>query len=217
MSERSHLQVLVDHRELASGVPELLIAEGLVLNTAQLDLGDYLLGNGVAVERKTVADFAQSIVDRRLFTQVEKLVEDYATVVYLIEGPSLYEGHKLHPNAIRGALSYLTILEAVSIIPSQNAEDSAKLIYTMARHAQQGLGYEISLHRNRRATSHKLQIRYLVEDLPGIGPKMADALLTHFGSIGRLFAAEREELEEVEGIGPKRAGDIEELIERSYA
>ena len=92
----------------------------------------------------------------------------------------------------------------------------AMLLATMARHGQQGLGYEISLHPSRRRTSPQLQIRYLVEDLPGIGPQMAVALLLHFGSIRALTAASEHELRQVPGIGPQRAQRIHELLSLPY-
>jgi len=48
--------------------------------------------------------------------------------------------------------------------------------------------------------------------VPGIGYVNARALTAHFGSIDRLAAATREEVEEVEGIGPVLAGTITETL-----
>jgi len=48
--------------------------------------------------------------------------------------------------------------------------------------------------------------------IPGIGYVNARALTAHFGSIDRLAAATREEVEEVEGIGPVLAGTITETL-----
>jgi DNA ligase (NAD+) len=48
--------------------------------------------------------------------------------------------------------------------------------------------------------------------IPGIGYVNARALAAHFGSIDRLTAASREEIEEVEGIGPVLAGTISETL-----
>ena len=212
------LLIRADHREFGSGVPEWLGKQPRVLLQAeQLALGDYVLSGRVAVERKTSADFAASILDRRLFIQAEALGKAFDLVIYLIEGSSLCEACNLHPNAIRGALSYLSVLCGFSVVRSEGPEDTARLIATMARHEQHGLGYEISLHSKRRSVSPRLQMRYLVEDLPGIGPRLAEALLGYFGTLRDLFTADEKSLREVPGIGAKRAHSIFGLLNRPFA
>ena len=209
--------IRVDQREVGSGVPESLAAiEHVTLQIEQLDLADYVLSQRVAVERKSAADLVASILDKRLFAQVERLKAAYEQVIYLIEGESLYQVGHVHPNAIRGALSFLVILNGVSLIRSESPSDSALLLATMARHEQHGLGYELSSHLKRRSLSPQLQMRYLVEDLPGIGPKTARALLEQFGTLRALFTASEEDLRQVPGIGPKRARQIQELLTLAY-
>ncbi len=216
--ERGNGDIIIraDHREEASGLPALLREMGVRVQIQQLKVADYVLSSRVAVERKTAADLASSIVDRRLFTQVAELKAAYEVVIFLLEGPTLYGVSNVHPNAIRGALSYLVILEGISLLRTEDAQDSAAHLATMARHEQEGLGYEVSHHHVRRSASPRLQKRYLVEDLPGIGPKMADALLQEFGTLRALFNAEEEELRRVYGIGPKRARGIHALLTTRY-
>ena len=48
--------------------------------------------------------------------------------------------------------------------------------------------------------------------LPGVGAVTAEALADHFGSIERLSAAQPEEIEEVEGVGPIMAEQIAESL-----
>jgi len=210
--------IRVDQREVGSGVPESLSAlDNVTLQIERLELADYVLSRRVAVERKSATDLVASILDKRLFAQVERLRAAYERVIYLIEGESLYRVGHVHPNAIRGALSFLVILNGVSLIRSEGPQDSALLLATMARHEQHGLGYELSSHPKRRSTSPQLRMRYLVEDLPGIGPKTARALLERFGTLRGLFTASEEELRQVPGIGPKRARQIQELLTQAYA
>ncbi|MFP3897275.1 MAG: ERCC4 domain-containing protein [Anaerolineales bacterium] len=212
----SDIVIQVDHREMTSGLPFLLEELGVRIAVQQLKVGDYVLSSRMAVERKTAADLASSIIDRRLFTQVETLKANYEQVIFLLEGSTLYEASNVHPNAIRGALSYLVILEDISLLRTEGTKDSAAYLATMARHEQEGLGYEVSHHHTRRSASPQLQKRYLVEDLPGIGPKMADALLQEFGTLRALFNAEEGALRQVYGIGPKRAKDIHALLITRY-
>ena len=215
---RASVLIRMDHRELASGIAEHLhVLDWIELHVEQLELGDYVLSPRVAVERKTAADLAASILDKRLFGQAERLSAAYERPIYLIEGPGLYQASHLHPNAIRGALSYLIILTGASVLRSESPADSALLLATMARHEQQGLGYEISLHPKRRGATPELQMRYLAEDLPGIGPRLARALLAHLGSLEALFTADAQQLAQVRGIGPQTAEAIRALLTRPYA
>ncbi len=219
MSPRDGQPVLirVDHREVVSGVPDRLATlNHVTLRIEQLALADYVLSPRLAVERKSAGDFVASILDKRLFSQVEQLKRTYSQVIYLLEGESLYNAGNLHPNAIRGALSYLAVLQQVSLLRSENPEDSALLLATMARHEQHGLGYDLSLHPKRRTDSPQLQMRYLVEDMPGIGAKTAQALLEHFHTLRALFAATEQQLRQVPGIGPKRAQQIYALLATPY-
>ncbi|OGO04100.1 MAG: hypothetical protein A2Y73_04355 [Chloroflexi bacterium RBG_13_56_8] len=216
-TNNSPILIRVDHRELASEVPQYLRElDSVRIEIEQLEAADYILGPQTAVERKSVGDFLVSILDKRLFSQIEALTVTFDQVIYLIEGESLYSAGNLHPNAVRGALSYLVILNGVTLLRSEGPEDSALLLATMARHAQHGLGYEISTHHKRRTISPQLQMRYLVEDLPDIGAKTAQALLERFGTLRALFSASEAELRQVPGIGEKRASEIHELANRSY-
>jgi ERCC4-type nuclease len=54
--------------------------------------------------------------------------------------------------------------------------------------------------------------RHLIQGLPGIGPKQAEALLQHLGMIFSLRVTE-EELMEVPGIGRRRATAIRKVFE----
>src|SRR5918997_3387527 len=135
----ARLIIEADQRERAGGVLGRLAALPEVeLRVGQLPLGDYLLGGGVVVERKTAADFLASIVDRRLFRQLEALQESFGRPVLLLEGDPLAAERPVHPNAIRGALSYLVVVRGIPVVSTAGPEESAALLATMARHAQAG-------------------------------------------------------------------------------
>ena len=59
--------VTVDHREAKSNVARVLPdTSGVTVSFSHLGTGDYLVDNGLLVERKTIPDFAASIKDGRL-------------------------------------------------------------------------------------------------------------------------------------------------------
>ncbi|MGC9189834.1 MAG: helix-hairpin-helix domain-containing protein, partial [Conexivisphaera sp.] len=55
---------------------------------------------------------------------------------------------------------------------------------------------------------------YLVASVPGIGPKLAERLLTRLGSPAAVFSAPEGMLAKV--IGEKRARRLRELLDRRY-
>jgi DNA excision repair protein ERCC-4 len=61
--------ILVDHRERGSGVPEALLRLGLSTEVLALEVGDYIVAEGVGAERKTVPDLHRCIANRRLWRQ----------------------------------------------------------------------------------------------------------------------------------------------------
>src|SRR3954453_10399099 len=112
--------VLFDHRELKSGIPAALAAAGVDVAPAQLPAGDYVISDRVVVERKTGADLAASIKDRRLFEQIERLRAAYAAVVLLVEGEPVH----ISSASWKGALSR-ALVSGVAVLQPRDAEESA--------------------------------------------------------------------------------------------
>lgn len=65
--------------------------------------------------------------------------------------------------------------------------------------------FAIDYHRGLHG---KRSISSILDEIPGIGPKRRNALLSHFGSVDKIKEATREELLEVESIDSKAAGNI---------
>ncbi|MFW6383003.1 MAG: DEAD/DEAH box helicase, partial [Haloferacaceae archaeon] len=106
------IEIVADQRELDSTVArDLSKREGVTTRLETLAVGDYVLSDRVAVERKSVADFLDTLTggDRSMFEQVGDLVGNYARPVVIVEGEDLYGARNVHPNAIRGALASLAI------------------------------------------------------------------------------------------------------------
>jgi excinuclease ABC subunit C len=65
------------------------------------------------------------------------------------------------------------------------------------------------------ADLRSLKIRESVlDDFPGLGPVRRAALMNHFGDIDRLRRAREEQIAEVEGFGPKLAGELHDFLHR---
>lgn len=211
------IKIVCDLAEAASGIPDFLRAIPTVtLEMVRLDVGDYLIYSGertFAIERKTARDFCASLsADGRLMPQVKMLTAQFERVFMLIEGGSIYEtSFGIQLQALHGAMSWLTVLEGVAPVYSRSPRESAELIATMARHASQGLGYEIPLRTAKPKLTQVMQ-QYLMEGLPGIGPGKALALLRKFGTPAAVFSASEADIASVPGIGPKSAAKVVNVL-----
>jgi len=181
-----------------------------------LEVGDYVISDRVAIERKTAQDFVASIIDpeRNLFRQIADLSRSYERPVLILEGRDLYT-RQVSPSSIQGALASVALDYGVPIIPTEDQEDTASLIHLLA--SREGReGREPKLHSHKTARTLKEQQEYLISAIPSVGPSVAKNLLRHFGSIERVIAASMEELQEVDMVGPKIAERIRELVGGEY-
>ena len=212
------IRIVVDSAEQRGAVyRHLADLPEIVVEVTRLPVGDYLLGGDLAVERKTAADFAASIADRRLFAQVAALKDAYARPVILLEGAWPPARSRMHPNALRGALSYLVAVEGLSVLRSSDADDSARLLVQLARHAQRGLERAPELVSKGRAVELAARQERVIRALPDVGPTLARLLLAHFGSPAAVLNAAEAELRAVPGIGPARAAAIRRTLDAAYA
>ena len=83
MDENS-VKIIADYRELRSNVAKLLFEKGAEIDSQNLPVGDFILSDRVCVERKTVKDFLQSIIDNRLFEQISNLTSNFEKPIIIV-------------------------------------------------------------------------------------------------------------------------------------
>ncbi len=210
--------VYVDHREIRSGVSRILEDGGINVIMQTLEVGDYVPSDRVCIERKTAADFLDSLISGRrdLFRQIADLARTYERPILIIEGGDIYDLRQIHPNAVRGAIASIAIDFSVPVIMSRDEEDTAAMILAIAKREQQDHGREVAMHGKRSAMMLPEQQEYIVSAISNIGPVVARNLLKHFGSVEAVMQASREELKGVELVGPKTADRIREVVGGEY-
>ncbi len=208
--------VFVDQRERASGITRELMKHDVAIKPKQLPVGDYLVSERVVIERKSAADFVQSIIDGRLFEQAKALVENFRNPIILIEGEELYSARNVHPNAIRGALAALAIDFGIPLVWSQGIEDSAGIIASFARREQEEKKKSVRLRGDKHAMTDREQQEFLVGGLPGVGGLLAKDLLSEFKTVEGVFTADQHALKRVGKIGEKKAKEIRRILTKEY-
>jgi Fanconi anemia group M protein len=210
------VKVIVDHREIPSGVVRELAQFGIEVESRQLDVGDFILSDRVGVERKSVGDFLQSIVDKRLLVQAKQLSETFERPVLMLEGEGLYSRRAIHPNAIRGALAALAVDFGISVLPTRDEKETAAVLAIIARREQTGQAKEVAVRGEAKGLTLPEQQRFVIEGLPGVSAVLAERLLAHFGTVERVIAASEEELQQVRGIGKEKAKEIRRVLSILY-
>jgi Fanconi anemia group M protein len=210
-------RLMIDNREPGRMVDLLRAVENLELSVGNLEVGDYVVPDRLIIERKTVQDFITSITadDKRIFHQTEAMANSEVMGVLLIEG-DIYAQQRMTLPQLAGALSFIAVIQRVSVIPTLGLEHSAMLIAKLVRHAVHGLGYDLGL-RGSAPRDPASAAAFLLEGLPGVSATRARALLAHFGSLQAVALAGEPELRKIEGIGPKTAKIIAETFSTRHA
>jgi ERCC4-type nuclease len=208
--------IYVDKRELSCRIASILEKYCNVVER-QLDVADYLLSDRVAVERKTGSDFVSSIIDGRLFNQLSELKNNFDRPVLIIEGNDIFNsGRNMHPNAIRGAIASIATEYCIPIIWTENQLETANMLYTIAKREQLDAKTSVSVRGSKKAKSDNHAQEIIIAGLPGISRVKAKALLKHFKTPEKVFAAKEEKLKDVDGIGDELAKRIRNIITKKY-
>ena len=212
------IKIIVDHRETKNHVFAHLKDLDVDLAQNQLKVGDYLCSDRVCIERKTVADFVQSLIDQRIFRQVSEMLECFEKPLLIIEGDPelLFLERNVHPNAIRGALTSLVIDYRIPIIWTKSAKETACQIYWIAHREQIKEKRSVAIRCSRKFKSLHDHQEFLIAGLPHINTKLSKNLLKKFRTPRRVFLAKPEKLMNVDGIGKIKAKKIWDLLNMEY-
>ena len=208
-TNEDRITVIADDRERKSEVIQFLSKmKNVSVAIKRLSLGDYLVDNRLVFERKTLNDFALSIIDGRLFSQAIRLVSSKYNSVLILEGT----GRELtetgiRREAIQGALITVSIVLGVPVLRSKSPFESAQLILYTARQIKSFASGAVQRHGSRPKGKRKKQL-FILQGLPGVGSERAARLLDAFGSIEAVITATSEELQSIDGIGERIADRI---------
>ncbi len=208
---KNHLpiHIIADDRECRSEViKSLLQIEDVKVKIRRLSLGDYQIENRLIVERKTLKDFAVSIIDGRLFKQMIWLANSKSEGVLILEGTvgdTVEVG--MTREAMQGALITVALILGIPVLRSKDSSETAKLMVYIGRQIESMAKGGMQRHGYKPKTKRKRQL-FILQGLPGVGQERAGRLLDRFGSIEAAISASSSELQSVDGIGESIANRI---------
>ena len=212
------LKIVADEREKASGVPDELSRMGVRVYFSTLPVGDYVVSPEVAVERKSVKDLVSSVYDSRLFYQAARISKAYSKPFLLVEGDSK-EVEKLARNmkSFYGAIANVSIAYGLRVIYTANSHETALALAEILNQARAKPLASMPSEVPSKAKAIPQQQLYLVASIPGVGRRLAEKLLSKYGTPRRVMSLTAGELAMTQGIGWKRAEKIKAVLDTKFS
>lgn len=197
-------KITIDTREKNSLVPSYLEKENQIVEYKQLQIGDYLINN-IIIERKTFQDLQSSIINKRIFSQLNE-IKKFPSHFLIIEGKQKKDNTFLNPNALKGFLLSVITDYKIPIIYTKNEKETALYLTILAKKSKDK---SLSKRISRNKLSKREQSLFILEGFPGIGPKTAEKLLKEFKSLNKIFQSNEDSLKPL--LGKKTQQFLEQL------
>ena len=202
------MTLIVDIHEPAEIID--LLRSHLTVEVKSITPGDYLIGS-IAIERKTLPDFLNSLVQKRLFEQLSRLKSCYPVSFLIVES---FDTSLVGNTAVLyGAILHIMLGINIKIIFTQSGQQTAEVILLLA--GKKSAQTSTIIHQPKQISFQERQIQ-LLESIPQVGRARAMTLLHHFHTLDRLFGATEEELRSISGIGRKSIKNIKKMWEMEY-
>ena len=208
------VKIIVDNRERNVELLEGLSQFGVEMSFAQLPVGDYVLSDRMCVERKTVRDFEGSVMNSRLFDQMDRLSSGFPKPLLILEGDET--DFVLQPNVVLGTIVSIYSDHNVQVIRSSCVSETSLILAKLAEREQKVERRAPRIAGAKRAFTNSQWQVLILGSMPGVGPKLAKSLVSHFKTISGVVSASREELMEVDKIGKKKAEKIHALLNEEF-
>lgn len=211
--------ILVDDREIDSGIPDELKRMGVPIKIMRLIVGDYIVtgSQNICVERKEAHDYLSSMSSGRLNNQLVKMSREYGFSIIIVEG-KLSDAIEENPSKRHAFLSSQAgcVVKrcpdgksgTISMIPVENVYDTALTLKFLHNKNHDPRNLVRLPKLNPLHFSDEDYVVGMLCMIPGIGIKLARNLLNEHGNIQNIANASLPELLKVKKVGKKKAENI---------
>jgi len=206
------MKLYIDSREnseLYKQITEECVNLNIMTEKQWLEIGDYVF-NDICFEAKSSIDFLQSVINKRLWNQLDNMDRHYEHCILIIHG-SVHEAlqykkyvnsqipNRLLQNKFYGAIGRITLDTDVKVFWTEGPKKAAKIITTLCkmRPIERDI---IQPNLLKRITTNDLRLNMLCS-IKGISEVKAKALINEFGSIMEIGEATIGEMIKLDGIG----------------
>ena len=218
------MMLIVDSRE-TSRLSKLVMQKAKALRIPcekrWIEIGDYVYDDG-CFEAKSTIDFLGSVMNKRLWTQLDNMDRHYQTNIVIIHGDleeaidTIISNSKSNmPVGTRSIMLNNKFLGAIGRIVLDTdikpfwvkTEEEASLIITAVSKMKPITRETIAPQVFKRLTTDDLRLDMLTS-IKGVSIKKAKQLIKQFGSIMEIGECSEYELQAIEGIGETLAKRI---------
>ena len=183
-----------------------------------IESGDYLLSDGYAIERKTIQDFVASISDRRLFKQLNSLIQ-YDHPILAIIGNDKWQtfyfsrNRYIHSVYIGTLTTIMTSYPKVKIMQFDNETEFVSFTTSLEKKLiESGNGSIRPKPMMRKPESLEERKENSISCAKGVGIKTAQTILKEKKTIADICLEKKDELERI--LGKKAAENLYELLHK---
>ncbi len=201
--------IIIDTREKQSLIAANLLQKNANIKFELLEIGDYLINN-IIIERKTLSDLLQSMINKRLFNQLQE-IKKYPHYILLVEGNKETEIPENMKNPFKGLLLSIITQDKIPIIFTKNQEETADYLILLAKKFEKQI-QEAGIRQSKSQKPLQEQKQFILEGFPGIGPKLAKQLIKDYSSLNKIFALSIEELRLIKGFDDNKIKKFRQLL-----
>jgi len=219
----------IDSRE-KSPLAEMVMKEATKLNIPHekvwLEIGDYTFAD-VCFEAKSSFDFLMSVMNKRLWNQIDNMDRAFNNNLVIIYGKAedamtqwldnakttgnRFSNHRLIHNKFYGAMGKIILDTDCNVIWVPYIDNAAKVICVVCKmQPHERAVYTPRLIKKKISTTD-LRIDVLTT-IKGLSEKRAKQMITEYGSIMEIGEATIKDLQKIKGIGNTLATRINEVL-----
>ena len=202
--------ISLDHREGQSTLPAMLKLHGHDIKIETLPVGDVRISDRIIIERKSARDLVDSLIDGRLIHQARRLLGAAARPLLIIEST---ETERVHPNAVMGAMAWITLDLGLPVLMTGGSEATARFISIAARREARILDLLSGNSRPKSLDAETTTIEAASREIRAImeGEQSEGPLAKRWSE--EVMATRCRLLAELPGIGMKTARCIMQEVE----
>lgn len=203
----------VDHREENEEVIQLLLDHGhvdAVDYPIELDVGDYRTEEAIFEVKHSVSDYAASMQDGRLQSQIERMLETdrrpYVLLGFAMTDMLFVPRSNVNSSSLFGFMASLMADFNVPILACEESEILVDMLVRLARKEEREKELIVEPGVEVEKVEHP-NIRFLCT-IDGIGVNTAERINEHFPTPASIIQSSPSDLARVDGIGEKTAMKI---------
>ena len=212
-----------EHSDLTKHVVEKAVGYNIKMKKEWLEVGDYIF-NDVCFEAKSSFDFLQSVMNKRLWNQLDNMDRNFPNNLVIVYGSfdaafrqnSKHNKSDIDRRTLRvmlkkkfyGAMGKIILDTDCNLLWFKDAQTAAEMICVMCKMQPHDRPiYTPRIIKQKKITTTDLRVDVLMT-IKGISEKKAKILLGEFGSIMEIGEAHTVEIEMLDGFGNVLANRI---------